>query len=191
MLLLILQERNNGEKPPADAERDPKVGNREERKGSSSQETQKYGNQSQTMGKRKVDHLEGEFKKVKPTNFDGESTTGEEVEAWMLDIKKYFQIYNYSNNVKVRMQIYNLKGNASIQWQDLKSSHGLKDNNMEWSEYKKLFKKQYLIEIYYERKTKKFYELKLGHMTMEYLINKFLDLLRFVSYIKYVKVKIQ
>ena len=61
-----------------------------------------------------MDHLEGEFKKVKPTNFDGESTTGEEVEAWMLDIKKYFQIYNYSNNVKVRMQIYNLKGNASI-----------------------------------------------------------------------------
>jgi hypothetical protein len=34
-----------------------------------------------------VDHLEGEFKKIKPSTFDGESRTGEEVEAWLLDIK--------------------------------------------------------------------------------------------------------
>jgi len=32
--------------------------------------------------------LEGEFKKIKPTTFDGESRTGEEVKAWLLDIKK-------------------------------------------------------------------------------------------------------
>ena len=37
-------------------------------------------------------HLEGEFKNIKPTTFDGEFRTGEEVEAWLLDIKKYFQI---------------------------------------------------------------------------------------------------
>ena len=66
------------------------------------------------MGKRKVDHLEGEFKKNKPTNFDGELRTGGEEEYWLLDIKKYFQIYNYSNNMKVRIEIYNMKGNASI-----------------------------------------------------------------------------
>ena len=39
-------------------------------------------------------------------------------------------------------------------------------------------------ESYYERKTKEFYELKLNQMTMEYLINIFLDLLWFVPYIK-------
>jgi hypothetical protein len=44
-----------------------------------------------------------------------------------LDIKKYFQIYNYSNNMKVRMAIYNLKGMASIWWQDLKLAKGLKE----------------------------------------------------------------
>jgi hypothetical protein len=37
-----------------------------------------------------VDHLEGEFKKIKPSTFDGGSRTGEEAEAWLLDIKKYF-----------------------------------------------------------------------------------------------------
>jgi hypothetical protein len=61
-------------------------------------------------------HLEGEFKKIKPATFDGESKTREEVEAWLLDIKKYFQIYNYSSNMKIIIDIYNPKGKASIWW---------------------------------------------------------------------------
>jgi len=56
------------------------------------------------------------FKKVKPSTFDGESKAGEELEAWLLDIKKYFQIYNYSSNTKVRMAIFNLRGKTSISW---------------------------------------------------------------------------
>jgi hypothetical protein len=70
----------------------------------------------QTEKKKQVDHLEREFKKIKPTTFDGEYRIGEEVEAWLLDIKKYFQIYNYSSNIKFRMSIYNLKGKANIWW---------------------------------------------------------------------------
>ena len=85
--------------------------------------------------RKQTDHLEGEFKKIKPTTFDGESRTGEEVEAWLLDIKKYFQIYNYSSNMKVRMAIYNLKGKASIWWQNLKVAKGLKEKQLEWSDF--------------------------------------------------------
>jgi hypothetical protein len=66
--------------------------------------------------RKQEDHLEGEFKNIKPATFDGESRVGEEDEAWLLDIKKYFQIYNYSNNMKVRMTIYNLKGKVRIWW---------------------------------------------------------------------------
>ena len=77
--------------------------------------------------RKQVDHLEGEFKRIKSSTFDGESGTGEEGEAWLLDIKKYFQIYNYSNNMKVKMAIYNMKGKASIWWQDLKLAKGLKE----------------------------------------------------------------
>ena len=62
---------------------------------------------------------------------------------------------------------------------------------MEWAEFKRLFKKLYLSKNYYERKTKEFYELRLVLMTMEELINKFLDLLRFVPYFKEEKVKVQ
>ena len=77
--------------------------------------------------RKQVYHLEGEFKNIKLATFDGESNTGEEVEAWLLDIKKYFHIYNYSSNMKVKMAIYNLKGKVSIWWQDLKLAKGLKE----------------------------------------------------------------
>ena len=93
--------------------------------------------------------------------------------------------------MKVIMAIYNLKGKGGIWWQDLKLAKGLKEKQMEWSDFKKYFKKKYLFESYYERKTKEFYELRLRQMTMEDLINKFLELLRFILYIWEDKVKIQ
>jgi hypothetical protein len=107
--------------------------------------------------KKQVDHLEGQFKKIKPATFDGESRTGEEDEAWLLHIKNYFQIYNYSSNMKFRMAIYKMKGKSNIWWQDQKLTKGLKEKQMEWAYFKKYFKKQYLSESYYERKTKEFY----------------------------------
>jgi hypothetical protein len=106
---------------------------------SSSEGTPSAEDRTKTDRKRKqVDHLEGEFKKIKPATFDGESMTGEEAEAWLLDIKKYFHIYNYSSNMKVRMAIYNLKGKASIWLQDLKLAKGLKEKQLEWSDFKNI-----------------------------------------------------
>jgi hypothetical protein len=56
--------------------------------------------------------------------------------------------------MKVRMAIYNLKGKARIWWQDLKLAKGLKEKQMELSDFKKYFNKQYLSESYSERKRK-------------------------------------
>ena len=41
----------------------------------------------------------GEFKKIKPPTFNGETEKGEEAESWLSRMKKYFQIYNYSNQL--------------------------------------------------------------------------------------------
>jgi predicted AAA+ superfamily ATPase len=68
---------------------------------------------------------------------------------------------------------------------------GLKEKLLEWSDFKNYFKKQYLSERYYERNMKEFYELQLGQMTMEDLINKFMELLKFVPYSREDKVKIR
>ena len=45
--------------------------------------------------------------------------------------------------------------------------------------------------MYYDDKIKEFHELRLGQKTMEEYANKFLELLRYVRYIKDEKVKIQ
>ena len=150
-------------KTPKDDKQGEDVGKRasnnsgleEERGDNSSKGTPSAKDKTKPDRKRKqVDHLEGEFKKIKPATFDGESRTGEEAGAWLLDIKKYFHIYNYSNNMKVKMATYNLKGKASIWWQDLKLAKVLKEKQMEWSDFKKYFKKQYLSKSYHERKKK-------------------------------------
>jgi hypothetical protein len=38
-------------------------------------------------------------------------------------------------------------------------------------------------------KNKNFYELRLGQLTIDEFVNKFLELLRYVSYIKHEKIK--
>ena len=43
------------------------------------------------------EEISGEFKKIKPPTFNGETEKGEEDESWLSRMKKYFQIYNYSN----------------------------------------------------------------------------------------------
>ena len=40
--------------------------------------------------------------------FNGEVENGEEAEAWLSGMRKYFQIYNYSDKLKAQMDIYNL-----------------------------------------------------------------------------------
>jgi hypothetical protein len=57
--------------------------------------------------------------------------------------------------------------------------------------FEKYFRKKYLSEKYFDEKTKEFYELKLGQLTIEEYVNKFLDLLRYVPYIKAEKAKVQ
>ena len=46
-------------------------------------------------------------------------------------------------------------------------------------------------EIFFDRRVKEFHELRMGSMTMDDFINRFLDLLHYVLDIKDEKVKIQ
>ena len=92
------------------------------------------------------EEISGEFKKIKPPTFNGETEKGEESESWLSGMKKYFQIYNYSNQLKARMTIYNLTGKAYIWWQDLKQVKGIREKNIHWSTFKKYFKKKFLLK---------------------------------------------
>ena len=90
---------------------------------SNSKEASGDSSSSSCKGKRKRHHIyrsQDEFKKDKPPTFDGEVKTGQEDEAWLLGIKKYFQVQDYSGNMKARVSIFNLNGRASIWWEHFK-----------------------------------------------------------------------
>ena len=76
--------------------------------------------------------------------FNGEIEKGEEEEAWFSGMKKYFQTYNYSDELKDKMTIYNLTGKVNIWRQDIKKFKGIKEIHVTWKTFKKLFKRKYL-----------------------------------------------
>ena len=122
----------------------------------------------------------GEFKKENPPTFDGEVKYDQEAEACFLGMKKYFQVQDYSGNMKARVSIFNLNERASIWWEHLRQVKRINERKIVWKQFKKYFKQKYLSDRYYDDKIKEFHELKLGQFTMEEYANKFLELLRYV-----------
>jgi hypothetical protein len=84
-----------------------------------------------------------------------------------------------------------LNGKASIWWEDLRNVKEIHEKDLSWKQFEKYFKKKYMSEKHFDGKTKEFYELKLGQLTIDEYINKFLELIRYVPYIKDEKVKMQ
>jgi hypothetical protein len=107
-------------------------------------------------------HKFEEFRKAKPPSFDGEINKGEEAEAWLLGLKKYFGVHDFSENLKARVSTFNLNGKASIWWEDLKNVKGVHEEDLSRKQFEKYFQKKYFSEKYFDEKTKEFYELKLG-----------------------------
>ena len=52
------------------------------------------------------------------------------------------------------MAIYNLTRKVDIWWHDIKRVKGIKEKNINWSTFKKYFKKKFLLEQYYEERGK-------------------------------------
>ena len=68
---------------------------------------------------------------------------------------------------------------------------GVHEKEFSWKQFEKYFRKQYLSEKYMDGKTKELYELRMGNLTIDEFVNKFLELLMYVPYIKDEKVKMQ
>ena len=98
-------------------------------------------------------------------------------------MKKYFQIYNYSDELKAKMDIYILTGKEDIWWQDINKLKGIKERDVTSKDSKNNFKQKYLSEQYYEEKAKEFYELRIGTITMKEIGSKFSCLFFYVPYI--------
>jgi hypothetical protein len=129
--------------------------------------------------------------KIKPPTFDGEHKKEEDAETWFLGMKKYFQMQNYSAHAEGRIAMYQLKGKASMWWDQFLQVQHIKEKEVTWKELKRYFEKKYLTKRYYDRKMKEFFELKLDSMTIDEYERSFLELLKYVPFIKDEAIKIQ
>jgi hypothetical protein len=137
-----------------------------------------------------VDELKGEMNKIKPPTFYGEHKKEEDAETWLLGMRKYFQLQNYSSHAKGRIAMYQLKGKVSMWWDQFIKVQHISEKDITWKEFKRYFEKKYLTKIYYDKKMKDFFELKLGNMTIDEYKPRFLELLKYVFLIKDEAVKI-
>jgi hypothetical protein len=114
-----------------------------------------------------VDELKGEMKKIKLPTFDEELNKEEYDKTWLLGMRKYFQLHNYSSHAEGRIAMYQLKGKESMLCDQLVQVKHIKEKNVTWNEFKKYFENKYLTKRYYDRKMKEFFELKMGSMTID------------------------
>jgi len=109
-------------------------------------------------------------------------------------MKKHFRIRDYSENEKAIIAIFNLSKWQSfnlVWWEHLSQVKGINERIILGNNKYKYFQQKDLSERYYYKKSKEFHELRLGQMTMEEDLNRFLELLRYVDYKKNEKAKIQ
>jgi hypothetical protein len=67
----------------------------------------------------------------------------------------------------------------------------IKEKSVTWREFKKYFETKYLTKRCYDKKMKEFFELKLESMTIDEYERRFLELLKYVSFIKDETINIQ
>jgi hypothetical protein len=76
-------------------------------------------------------------------------------------------------------------------WDQFVQVQHIDENKVTWREFKRYFQKKYLTKRYYDKKMKEVFELKLGIMTIDEYERRFLELLKYFSFIKDEQVKIQ
>jgi hypothetical protein len=154
----------------------------------------KTSSHSQTRGKKRKNSKSRDpegFKKSKTPTFYGDIKKGEEENFWLLGLNKYFKVHDYYENLKDCITIFNLNGKDSIWWEDVRNVKGVLEKDLSWKKFEKYVKKKYLLENYFDGNTKELYKLKLGQLTIDEYINKFIEMMRYVPYIKDEKLNMQ
>ena len=78
--------------------------------------------------------------------FNGEIEKGKESKSWLLGMKKYFHICNYSERLKAMMVIYNLTRKVYIWWKDIKRVKNNKEKYFTWIFLKIILKESFYLD---------------------------------------------
>ena len=64
--------------------------------------------------------------------FNGEVKNGQEVEACLLGMRKYFQVQDNLGNMKAKVAIFNLIGRESIWWENFRQVKNINERWILW-----------------------------------------------------------
>ena len=78
--------------------------------------------------------------------------TGEKSKEWLLGMRKYFRVHNYSSEMKAHLAIYNLNGKEARWWRDLKHTKKYELREIQWSKFRKIFQEKYMSQRYLTEK---------------------------------------
>jgi hypothetical protein len=87
--------------------------------------------------KKEVDSFQGELRNLKRPSFEGEREREDDVEAWLLGLKRYFHLHNYSSNLEARISTYHLHRNVAMWWDQLKKVEHINESRITWKQFKK------------------------------------------------------
>lgn len=93
--------------------------------------------------------------------------------------------------MKDRIATFSLRGRVDI-WQEyVKNVTNISEERVTWIDFERLSRKKSLSERYYNDREKVLYELKMGPIIDEEYTSRLLELLRYVSYLKSERAKIE
>ena len=69
--------------------------------------------------------------------------------------------------MKARIATFNPRGRGTIWWEYVKKIRYIFEEELNWSEFERLFWKKYLSKRYYDDREKDIYDPKMGSMTDE------------------------
>lgn len=92
--------------------------------------------------------------------------------------------------MKAKIATFSLKGKADIWGEGVNNVKGIHEEYLTWHAFERLFKHNFLSNRYYYDKVKEFYELQMGSLTDDEYTNRFLELLRYMPYLREEKAKV-
>ncbi|XP_057870685.2 uncharacterized protein LOC131077250 [Cryptomeria japonica] len=97
-------------------------------------------------------------------------------------MEKYFEIRDYTENMKFVWGAYQLTGEAISWWENKKAELGLRSNNITWSKFVEVFRQRWLPQLFFEQKLTDFQDLKQGELYVHAYWEKFMHLLKYVPH---------
>jgi hypothetical protein len=122
-----------------------------------------------------------ELQKIKLSEFV-RGRASERVEAWLEGMTRCFSLRDYASTSKEKIVIFQLRDSALNWWGNLERQLHLTPDTVSWELFEERFRRKYLLAYYEEQQVGAFHALVQGNRTIEEYEIRFMELVKYVSY---------